>query len=61
MQCHVLPPAHAHADLQSFEPVETPHPLLVDPPAFATQQRVNPVVAEARPGHRQVANPHPER
>ena len=61
MQRHVLTPAHAHAHLQAFEAIESPHPLVIHAPTVAAQQHPDAPTTEARPRVREIANAQPQR
>jgi hypothetical protein len=37
VECHVLAPTHAHAELQTVEAIEAANPFAVDEPALAPQ------------------------
>ena len=61
MQRDVLPPAHAHPQLQALEAVQPSHALLIHPPALPSQQHPDPREAEPRPRVRELADPEPQR
>src|SRR5512147_483749 len=60
MQRDVLPPPHAHPQLQSLQSIEPSYPLPIHEPAFAPQQHPDPQVAEPGSGVGQIANAEPE-
>ncbi len=50
--------SHPHPYLQTFEAVQPVDALLVIPPAFAPQHDPDSDVAKARPGLRDLPDPH---
>src|SRR5262245_58283646 len=61
VQRHVLAPPDTHAELQPVEPIQPPHPLAVDRPAFAAQQHPDPQMSEPRPRVGELPDPQPQR
>ena len=61
VQRHVLAPPDAHAELQPVEPIQSPHPLAVDHPAFAAQQHPDPQMSKPRPRVGELPDPQPQR
>jgi len=60
-QGDVLAPPAAHAKLQPVEPMQPPHPLAVDSPAFAAQQHPDTQMSKPRPRVGELSNPQPQR
>jgi len=61
VQADALAPTHSHTNLESLQLVEPMHTVAADPPALPYEQNVQALVAEARPGRRQLPKPLSQR
>jgi len=56
MQAYPLTSSHSHAHLQALQSIQPMHSVPTDPPALATQQDVDALVAKPRPTVRKLTN-----
>ena len=58
MESDMLPPPHAHPELQAIESIESSHPLAIHRPALTTEQHPDPQSTKPRASMGEIPNAH---